>query len=73
MPNTMHDIAEFLFKLLDDIDTAGDIAKGDDRAFRKMVETVHRRRFEVAETDGHVVTFPMHAAASETFINGAGI
>jgi hypothetical protein len=49
--------ADFLFALLDDIDTTSDIAKGDDRAYREMVERIQRRRFEVADTDGYTVTF----------------
>jgi hypothetical protein len=49
--------AQFLWKLLDDIDTAGDIAKADDKAYREMVERIQRRRFEVGSTDGYTVTF----------------
>ena len=49
--------ADFLFGLLDDIDTVSDIAKGDDAAYRTMVERIQRRRFEVADTDGYTVTF----------------
>lgn len=48
--------AIFLFDLLDSIDTVSDIAKGDDAAFRREVERIHRRRFEVATTDGYTVT-----------------
>jgi hypothetical protein len=54
--------ADFLFGLLDDIDTAGDIAKSDDKAYRAMVERIQRRRFEVAETDGYSVTFKERAS-----------
>lgn len=50
-------IAQFLWKLLDDIDTASDIAKSDDKAYREMVEKIQRRRFEVGTTDGYKVTF----------------
>lgn len=50
-------IARFLFDLLDDIDTAGDRAKNDDRGYRLLVESLHRRRFLVATTDGYTVTF----------------
>lgn len=49
--------SDFLFGLLDDIDTAGDMAKGDDNAYRRMVERIQRRRFEVASTDGYSVSF----------------
>jgi hypothetical protein len=49
--------AQFLWKLLDDIDTASDIAKADNRAYRAMVERIQRRRFECGSTDGQTVTF----------------
>lgn len=52
---TANRAAQFLFKLLDDIDTADDVARADDAAFREMVRRIQRRRFEVAETDGYVV------------------
>ncbi len=51
------DAAQFLWMLLDDIDTASDIAKGDNTAYRVMVERIQRRRFEVGSTDGQTVTF----------------
>jgi len=49
--------ARFLFDLLDEIDTIGDIAKEDLRGYRDMVEKVQRRRFDVASTDGYTVRF----------------
>lgn len=49
--------AQFLFNLLDDIDTASDMAKGDDAGYRRLVEKMQHRRFEVAGTDGYTVTF----------------
>lgn len=49
------DIAFFLFGLLDDIDTASDEAKDNHEWYRKRVEHIHRRRFEVMETDGYTV------------------
>lgn len=58
--------AEFLFGLLDDIDTASDRAKGNDKAYREIVERLHRRRFEAAETDGYTVTFKPRRASAET-------
>lgn len=51
------DIALYLFYLLDDIDTASDIVKGDDKLYREYVDALCRKRFEVAETDGYSVTF----------------
>lgn len=50
-------VAEVLFKILDDIDTAGDIAKGDDAGYRRIVERLQKNRFEVARTDGYHVFF----------------
>lgn len=58
----LHDAAQFLFALLDDIDTASDRAKADDKAYREIVERIQKRRFEVASTDGYVVLF--HALAT---------
>lgn len=49
--------AEFLYGLLDDIDTASDMAKGDDAMYRGLVKKYHQRRFEVADCDGYTVTF----------------
>jgi hypothetical protein len=57
--------ADFLFGLLDDIDTAEDIAKSDDAAFRAMVHRLHRRRFEVADTNGYTVTFKDRVLVAE--------
>lgn len=57
----------FLFALLDDIDTAGDIAKADDKLYRSIVEKTHRRRFEVASTDGYSVTFSGSTPAITTY------
>jgi hypothetical protein len=49
--------ARFLFDLLDEIDTIGDMAKENLRLYRDMVEKVQRRRFDVASTDGYTVKF----------------
>ena len=49
--------AEFLFGLLDNIDTAEDVAKSNDEAFRRMVHKHHRRRFDIATTDGYSLIF----------------
>ncbi len=53
----MRGTAQFLWGLLDDIDTASDAAKADDNAYRQVVERIQRRRFEVGSTDGYAVTF----------------
>ena len=50
-------VAMFLHKLLDDIDTLDDAAKGNDAAFRQSCYLIQRRRFEVSTTDGYEVRF----------------
>ena len=47
----------FLFDLLDDIDTAADMAKGDHAAYRAMVHEIQRRRFMVGTPAGSTVYF----------------
>ncbi len=56
MPN-FEDHAQFLWALLDDIDTASDRAKSNDKLYREIVERIQRRRFEIGSTDGQVVVF----------------
>ncbi len=67
-PQTEHDMTEpdwldyrvisvFLWRLLDDIDTASDMAKSNDAAYRKRVEKLQRRRFEVSTSDGFDIAF----------------
>jgi len=61
-----HAVAQFLYGLLDDIDTAGDMAKADDSLYRKIVErTQARKREVVAECDGYTVTFKTPAIANQ--------
>ena len=51
--------AAFLFQLLDDIDTLGDIAKSDDAGYRAAVERIQKRRWESGiRTDGYELYFP---------------
>jgi hypothetical protein len=50
-------ISQFLFAILDDIDTASDMAKDNDILYRSIVETMHKQRFSVATTDGYNVYF----------------
>ena len=54
---TKDDVMQYLFKLLDDIDTVGDTVKGDDAAYRKAVEAIHKKRFDVASTASGEVMF----------------
>jgi outer membrane murein-binding lipoprotein Lpp len=55
-------VAAFLWDLLDEIDTAGDMAKGDDKLYRAIVERTQRRRFEVGSTDGYSLNLKPDAA-----------
>ena len=49
--------ARFLFDLLDNINTAEDMAQSNHEAFRRLARDQYLRRFEVATTDGYTVTF----------------
>ena len=64
-----HDVAQRLYALLDDIDTAGDIAKSDDKLYRGIVErTQAKKRDFVVSCDGYTVTLAddsMLAASKE--------
>jgi len=44
---------EYLWDLLDDIDTADDIAKDNDKLYRDLVRKESRKRFNVCTTDGY--------------------
>ena len=46
------EVAEELWKIIDDIDTALDMYKGDDAGFKKYVANKVTERFEFIETDG---------------------
>ena len=53
------DIIEDLWQIIDDIDTAGDIAKGDDSYYRKMVERLQKKRFDTGiNSDGYKLIMP---------------
>ena len=54
---TEREIMEFLWKLLDDIDTMDDAAKNDDAAYRRAVGQIQNRRWEVGTSDGSAVRF----------------
>ena len=49
----LRDDVDFLWSLLDDIDTASDIAKADDKLYRAMVEAMQNRRHERVTSDGY--------------------
>lgn len=51
---TLVGAVKFLFGLLDDIDTMGDMAKSDDAGYRRGVERLQKRRWETGiTTDGY--------------------
>jgi len=53
----MHAVAQYLYQLLDDIDTATDMAKADDKLYRAIVERAQAKKAAVvAECDGYTVT-----------------
>lgn len=47
-----------LWKIIDDIDTYSDMAKGNDKAFRNAVEKKVRARFNILESDGYHLYTP---------------
>ena len=48
---------QFLWDLLDDIDTLDDACKEHDASFRKRAYAIQRRRYEISTSDGYTVTF----------------
>lgn len=54
----MHEVAQYLYQLLDDIDTMTDMAKSDDTFYRHAVAKIQSKKSAVvAECDGYIVTF----------------
>jgi len=53
---------EFLWQIIDDIDTASDIAKGDNVLYRGQVERLQQKRWETGiTTDGYTLSYPWEA------------
>lgn len=50
-------IAYALYGLLDDIDTAGDMAKDNDKLYRSLVKRAHEKRHQFAISDGYSLTW----------------
>ena len=48
---------QFLWDLLDNIDTLDDACKDDDAAFRNLTREQQQRRFEISTSDGYTVQF----------------
>jgi len=61
-PFSWEEIARALYALLDDCDTADDIAKGNDQMFRSLVRKAHKERFRFGVTDGYSVSFNVQEA-----------
>jgi hypothetical protein len=55
-PTTLAGVVRFLFGLLDDIDTADDVARDDDALYRCAVKRLQARRWETGiTTDGYAL------------------
>jgi hypothetical protein len=55
-----------LWAIIDDIDTYGDMAKSDDKAFRAMVERRQKDRWKTGiTTDGYTLTIPASSTATK--------
>ena len=53
------EIIEKLWQIIDDIDTASDICKSDNKAYRNLVERLQAKRWETGiTTDGYSITIP---------------
>ncbi len=51
-------IIEYLWQIIDDIDTVSDIAKENDVVFRNMVEKLQKKRWDTGiTTDGYKLDF----------------
>ncbi len=51
-------IIEYLWQIIDDIDTTSDIAKSNDVAYRDMVEKLQKKRWDTGiTTDGYKLDF----------------
>jgi len=54
----LYTVAQYLYGLLDDIDTATDIAKSDNRLYRAIADnTQARKQAVVLHNDGYVIHF----------------
>jgi hypothetical protein len=52
-------IIEDLWQIIDDIDTAGDMAKDDNSYYRKLVEQIQKKRWDTdIKSDGYTITMP---------------
>lgn len=51
--NLLREIVTYLYDLLDDIDTASDIAKSNDSLYRKMSEHIQQKKGYYLYSDGY--------------------
>jgi len=52
----LESVIKYLWMLLDNIDTAGDMAKSDDKLYRHIVERAQKKRWNTGiTTDGYVL------------------
>ena len=59
MSNHYIQIIEKLWQIIDDIDTASDMAKGNDKWYRERVEALQKLRWDTGiTTDGYELTIP---------------
>lgn len=56
---TWKERAKALWQLLDDIDTADDACRGDDKAFRERARELIKRRNNILSSDGHTLLVPL--------------
>lgn len=57
-------VVEKLYDLLDDIDTAGDIAKSNDRQYRNLVEQLQQKKSNFVRSDGFKLYVSPHLGSS---------
>lgn len=71
--NEMHEVAQYLYKLLDDIDTVDDIAKSRDKLYRAIVVKIQSAKGAVVQdNDGYVITFrPVPQTVEPTYVDMA--
>ncbi len=53
-------LARAFWDMLDEIDTASDIAKADSGRYRKLVSDAHMKRWKYSKSDGYTVSFRVH-------------
>ena len=58
----LHNSIEILWKLLDNIDTADDMAKDNDKVYRKLAQEQMEKRHKVLVLDGYDLFFPRDKA-----------